>query len=182
MHGWGQYLCNYVDTEKYDVRNISVSGITSAELLGYSFATAERYGKSGDILLLAVGINDYTKQNSTNPDPSDYKANLTEMIRRAKAKGMTVYLVKQHGESSDPFKYPLPANRWFGDVMDELAQSGLQTRGFGEEVYLEPLFDRAERLTNPALEYLNALEHGTHIEELIERCAALNVRVHNLII
>ena len=158
MHGWGQYLCNYVDTEKYDVRNISVSGITSAELLGYSFAAAERYGKSGDILLLAVGINDYTKQNSTNPDPSDYKTNLSEMIRRAK--GMTVYLVRQHGESSDPFKYPLPANRWFGDVMDELAQSGLQTRGFGEEVYLEPLFDRAERLTNPAL----------------------NVRVHNLII
>lgn len=57
-----------------------------------------------------------------------------------------------------------------------LAQSGLQKRGFGEEVYLEPLFVRAERLTNPALEYLNALEHGANIEELIERYAALNVR------
>ena len=123
VHGWGQYLCNYIDTEKYDVRNISVSGITSADLLGYSFATAERYGKSGDILLLAVGINDYTKQNTTTPDPSDYRTNLTELIRRAKAKGMTVYLVKQHGESSDPFKYPLPASRWFGDVIDEIAES-----------------------------------------------------------
>ena len=59
----------------------------------------------------------------------------------------------------------------------ELAQSGLQKRGFGEEVFLEPLFDRAERLTNPALEYLNALEHGAHIERLIERYAALNVRI-----
>ena len=29
MRGWGQYLCNYVDTDKYDVRNISASGITS---------------------------------------------------------------------------------------------------------------------------------------------------------
>ncbi len=123
VHGWGQYLCNYIDTEKYDVRNISVSGITSADLLGYSFATAERYGKTGDILLLAVGINDYTKQNTTNPDPSDYKTNMTEMIRCAKKKGMTVYLVKQHGESSDPFKYPLPAYRWFGDVIDELAET-----------------------------------------------------------
>lgn len=122
-HGWGQYLCNYIDTEKYDIRNISVSGITSADLLGYSFATAERYGKSGDILLLAVGINDYTKQNTTNPDPSDYKTNMTEMIRLAKEKGMTVYLVKQHGESSDPFKYPLPAYRWFGDVINELAET-----------------------------------------------------------
>ena len=58
----------------------------------------------------------------------------------------------------------------------ELAQSGLQKRGFGEEVFLEPLFDRAERLTNPALEYRNALEHGANTEELIERYAALNVR------
>lgn len=122
-HGWGQYLCNYVDSEKYDVRNISVSGITSADLLGYSFATAEQYAKPGDILLLAVGINDYTKQNTTNPDPTDFKNNLTELIRRAKAKGMTVYLVKQHGERSDPFKYPLPAYRWFGDVIDKIAKT-----------------------------------------------------------
>ena len=55
----------------------------------------------------------------------------------------------------------------------ELAQSGLQQRGFGEEVFLEPLFDRAERLTNPALDYVTALEHGVHIEELIERYAAV---------
>ena len=123
VHGWGQYLNKYIDSEKYDVRNISVSGITSADLLGYSFTTAEHYGKSNDILLLAVGINDYTKQNTTNPDPTDYKADLTEMIRRAKAKGMTVYLVKQHGESSDPFKYPLPAYRWFGKVIDEIAET-----------------------------------------------------------
>ena len=123
VHGWGQYLNKYIDTEKYDVRNISVSGITSADLLGYSFTTAEHYGKSNDILLLAVGINDYTKQNTTNPDPTDYKTDLTEMIRRAKAKGMTVYLVKQHGESSDPFKYPLPAYRWFGEVIDEIAET-----------------------------------------------------------
>ena len=59
----------------------------------------------------------------------------------------------------------------------ELAQSGLQKRGFGEEVFLEPLFERAERLTNPALDYLNAIEQGTHIEELIEHYAALNTRI-----
>jgi len=123
IHGWGQYLNQYIDAEKYDVRNISVSGITSADLLGYSFATAEHYGKTGDILLLAVGINDYAKQNTTTPDSSNYKTNMTEMIHRAKAKGMTVYLVKQHGESSDLFKYPLPEYRWFGDVIDEIAES-----------------------------------------------------------
>lgn len=36
---------------------------------------------------------------------------------------MTVYLVKQHGERSDPFKYPLPAYRWFGDVIDKIAKT-----------------------------------------------------------
>ena len=56
----------------------------------------------------------------------------------------------------------------------ELAQSGLQKRGFGEEAFLEPLFDRAERLTNPALDYVTALEHGTNAEELIGRYAELS--------
>lgn len=122
VHGWGQYLCNYVDTDTYDVRNISASGITSADMRGYLFGTAEYYGKSGDIFLLAVGLNDYTKQNSAAPDPTDYKSNITDMIRRAKAKGMTVYLVKQHGQKSDIFKYPLPEYRWFGNVTDEIAE------------------------------------------------------------
>ena len=46
-------------------------------------ATAERYGKTGDILLLAVGINDYTKQNTTNPDPSDYHSQDEEPRRHS---------------------------------------------------------------------------------------------------
>lgn len=62
----------------------------------------------------------------------------------------------------------------------ELAQAGLKKRGFCEEAFLEPLFDRAERLTNPALEYLNALEHGAQTEELIERFAALNACAHKV--
>ena len=57
----------------------------------------------------------------------------------------------------------------------ELAQSGLQKRGLGEEHFLEPLSDRAERLTNPARDYLDAIEHGAKIEELIERYAALDI-------
>ena len=59
----------------------------------------------------------------------------------------------------------------------ELAGSGLQKRGLGEEIFLEPLFDRAERLTNPALENLTALEQGTNIEEVIERNAALDAPI-----
>ncbi|NLT10732.1 MAG: hypothetical protein GXY08_14740 [Ruminococcus sp.] len=121
--GWGQYLCNYIDTDVYDVRNISASGISSGEMRDYLFNTAEHYGKSGDILLLAVGINDYAKQNTAAPDPSGYKANMTDMIRRAKAKGMKVFLVKQHGMKSDTARYPLPEYRWFGETIDELAEA-----------------------------------------------------------
>lgn len=60
----------------------------------------------------------------------------------------------------------------------ELAQSGLQKRGLGEEPFLEPLFERAQRLTNPAKDYLNALRHGTPIETLIEQYAALDSCIH----
>ncbi len=126
VHGWGQYLSEYVDGSKYDVRNISASGITSSDLNKALFGTIEHYGKKGDILLLSVGINDYTKAYSANsaaPDPSSYIANMTDMVQRAKAKGMTVYLVKQHGELNDCAKYPLIQNRWFSDSIDEIADA-----------------------------------------------------------
>ena len=126
VHGWGQYLPDYVDMNKYDVRNISASGITSSDLNKALFGTIEHYGKKGDILLLAVGINDYTKAYSANPaapDPTSYIANMTEMVQRAKAKGMTVCLVKQHGQINDTGKYPLPKSRWFSDAIDEIAET-----------------------------------------------------------
>ena len=59
----------------------------------------------------------------------------------------------------------------------ELARSGLQKRGLDEEPFLEPLFERAERLTNPALELLSGLSHGDRIEKWIKRYAAMNVNV-----
>ncbi|MBO4878256.1 MAG: beta-galactosidase [Ruminococcus sp.] len=160
VHGWGQYLCNYVDTDKYDVRNISASGITSADLDGYLFGTAEHFGKTGDILLLAVGLNDFTKQNTAAPDPAEFRTSITDMIRRAKAKGMKVYLVKQHGEKSDIYKYPLPEYRWFGRTVDETAEA--ENAGVIDlfrpwlELSLEnSFFERKEYYTSDGL-HLNA--------------------------
>ena len=124
MRGWGQYLGNYVDAEKYDVRNISASGITSYDLRRSLFGTAEYYGKTGDILLLSVGINDYTKEYKQHPDaidPTDYITYMTDMVQRAKAKGMTVWLVKQQGELDDCGIYPLPDQKWFHDAIDQIA-------------------------------------------------------------
>ena len=126
IHGWGQYLSNYVDTDKYDVRNISVDGIYAKQLVSLKlFNTIEHYGKNGDICILAAGITDYIPayiKDKNNPDSSEYKTAITEMVRRAKAKGMTVYLTKQHTEISDCIKYPLLEKKWFGDVLEEIAK------------------------------------------------------------
>ncbi len=122
--GWGEYLHNYVDMNKYDIRNISASGITSKALCDSLFPTVEHYGKKGDIILLAVGINDYVQQHKEHPDAidsSDYITWMTEMICRAKAKEMTVYLVKQQGELGDCTKYPLLTEKWFSKEIDAMA-------------------------------------------------------------
>lgn len=122
--GWGQYLSNYVDMDQYDIRNISASGITAKELKNSLFPTAEYYGKSGDIMILAVGLNDYSQQYTGDPaslDPSEYITNVTNMVQRAKAKGMTVYLVKQSGQLDDCTKYPVLTSKWFGKELETIA-------------------------------------------------------------
>ena len=124
--GWGQYLSNYVDLNQYDIRNISASGVTAGELKNSLFPTVEHYGKAGDILILALGLNDYSQQYTGDPDAVDateYITNMTDMVRRAKAKGMTVYLVKQHGQLGDCNKYPVLTSRWFGNELETIAAS-----------------------------------------------------------
>ncbi|MGN0037892.1 MAG: hypothetical protein ACI36Y_01975 [Coriobacteriales bacterium] len=56
----------------------------------------------------------------------------------------------------------------------ELARSGLQERGLGEERFLDPLFERAESLCSPARALVEGLEQGRPIEAFIEEYAALS--------
>ena len=124
--GWGEYLSKYVDTDKYDIRNISASGLTSASLIKSLYPTVEAYAKKGDIILFSVGINDYTAEYRAHKDaidPTNYINNMTYLVDNAKSKGMTVYLVKQHGNLEDCHKYPLPQYAWFGKELDSLASS-----------------------------------------------------------
>ncbi|MEE5993248.1 MAG: glutamate-cysteine ligase family protein [Oscillospiraceae bacterium] len=51
----------------------------------------------------------------------------------------------------------------------ELAKAGLLEKGYQEEIFLAPLFERAERLTNPALDFLNGIENGDTLESWIFR-------------
>lgn len=125
-HSWAQCLGNYVDTEKFNLRSIAVDGIYAKQLVSFKFFdTVEHYGKSGDIFVLAVGVSDYISaysKDKNNPDATEYTKAVTEMVRRAKAKGMTVYLTKQHTELSDSIRYPLIQTKWFGDVLEEIAE------------------------------------------------------------
>ena len=49
----------------------------------------------------------------------------------------------------------------------DLAREGLKKRGFGEEAFLENIFDRAEKLLSPARKIVNGLENGKTIEDFV---------------
>ncbi|MGN0494825.1 MAG: hypothetical protein ACI4GW_01220 [Lachnospiraceae bacterium] len=49
----------------------------------------------------------------------------------------------------------------------DLATEGLAVRGYGEEKLLDSLYRRAEKLTNPAKEMVQGLEHGKNMMDYI---------------
>lgn len=55
----------------------------------------------------------------------------------------------------------------------ELSKEGLIKRGFGEEKFLDPLYERVEQHSNPARKMLSLLEDGCNIEEIINEYAKL---------
>lgn len=55
----------------------------------------------------------------------------------------------------------------------EIAKQGLKKRNLGEECYLEPLFERAKTMINPALRILHRELDGKTMEQLVEEYGAL---------
>ena len=51
----------------------------------------------------------------------------------------------------------------------DLCKAGLTERGFGEEIYLAPLYERIEKRTNPARTMLDNLKNGTNINEIVKK-------------
>lgn len=49
----------------------------------------------------------------------------------------------------------------------KLAETGLEKRGYGEEILLKPLYVRIAERTNPAKKMLDSIRQGTDLEELI---------------
>lgn len=58
----------------------------------------------------------------------------------------------------------------------DLAKNGLQKRGFGEEIYLEPLYERIKQQLNPAQKMLLRLKEHTDIEDIILEYGSLDFK------
>jgi gamma-glutamylcysteine synthetase len=71
-----------------------------------------------------------------------------------------------------PFADPAALRGLLLRVLD-LASDGLAERGLGEEAELKPLYERAERLTNPARDLLARTDAGEPVEGVIRDYAAL---------
>ena len=55
----------------------------------------------------------------------------------------------------------------------DLAEEGLEKRGFGEKILLEPLYERAQKLTNPAKEMVKGFEKGKNMDYYIREYGSL---------
>ena len=116
--GWGQMLNKFVDTSKYEIRNMAASGQYAKGFVeAGQFAPVEYYGKKGDYYIISIGINDTTYSNA-----DEYYHTVTSMTEKAKAKGMEVILVKQQGRNGDCSRNPLLSGRWFGGELDKIGQ------------------------------------------------------------
>lgn len=119
QHGWGQIIGNYLNgtaADGYVVRNMATSGQYAKGFVdGGQFEPIETYGKTGDYYLISIGIND---TNYSNGD--EYTQVVTDMVQKAKAKGMTVMLVKQQGRHGDYNRTPVLGGRWFGGQLDSI--------------------------------------------------------------
>ncbi len=116
QHGWGQFFGSYASTKGFIVRNMAASGQYAKGFVDAGqFKPIETYGKTGDIYIISIGINDTNYSNAT-----EYYNTVTDMVKKSKAKGMDVILVKQQGRRSDLNKNPLLGGRWFGGELDKI--------------------------------------------------------------
>ena len=115
--GWGQMLGNYVD-KSWNIRNMAASGQYAKGFVDAGqFDAIEKYGKPGDVYIISIGIND-----TNYSDKDEYYKTVTDMTKRAKAKGMEVILVKQQGRNGDAQRNPLLTGRWFGEQLDQIGE------------------------------------------------------------
>ena len=73
--------------------------------------------------------------------------------------------------------YELPDYMKGRDISDlllkvvDLAREGLEDRGYGEDKYLMPLYERAEKIMSPAREMVDGIRAGRSVRDMIDRFA-----------
>lgn len=116
QHGWGQFFGSYASTKGFIVRNMAASGQYAKGFVDAGqFKPIETYGKTGDVYIISIGINDTNYSNA-----EEYYNTVTDMVKKSKAKGMEVILVKQQGRRGDLNRSPLLSGRWFGGELDKI--------------------------------------------------------------
>lgn len=53
----------------------------------------------------------------------------------------------------------------------DIARAGLESRGYGEEEYLDSLYDRVDKKTNPGIDLIKSVGKGKNIEDIIKSYA-----------
>ena len=120
--GWAQMLPEFIDKSKWQVMNMAASGQYARGFMeAGQFTVTEKNGQPGDIYIISIGINDTTSKNNTTE--SQYEEIITDMAKRAMAKGMRVMLVKQQGRNGDCQRNPLLSGRWYGGALDRVGKA-----------------------------------------------------------
>ena len=120
--GWGQMLPQFVDPEKFDVRNMATGGqIARGFRDGGQLEAILQYIKPGDLFLLEMGINDTAAKNATTEE--EFKEIMRDMVRQVAATGATPVLVTPQGRATDFVNgFHSSVDRWYRHATVALAQ------------------------------------------------------------
>ena len=120
--GWGQMLPQYVDPERFDVRNMATGGqIARGFRNDGQLEAILQYIKPGDLFLLEMGINDTAAKNATTE--AEFKEIMRDMVRQVSATGATPVLVAPQGRATDFVDgVHSSVNRWYRNSTVALAQ------------------------------------------------------------
>ncbi|WP_231597608.1 rhamnogalacturonan acetylesterase [Bacillus sp. SA1-12] len=121
--GWGQLLPEFVDRQKFQVRNMASGGqIARGFRDDGQLEAILQYIKPGDYFLLQLGINDTNPKNNTTE--AEFKEIMRDMIRKVKEKGAMVVLSTPQGRATDfnSDNVHISENRWYRHSILTLAK------------------------------------------------------------
>ena len=119
--GWGQALKKFINTDEYEIVNLSNAGYWASKLQTTAFPGIIYNAADGDIFLLESGVNDYWNPDTTtegsDSNRTTMKTAVTAMVKGAKNAGLPIILVNPNAQ---PSRHDI--TNCFSDVMLEVAE------------------------------------------------------------